>query len=834
MSQPAAALRWVLFVAAVVALTDCSAASKRRFFATCGEAADCETELCSQGLCTKSCTPGDECGGGVCVQKICKPIERVECTADVDCEKASPSNGCRSAVCAGGKCAFAAPLAGVLCGTKCEAGTWIPGQCSQGQCIAAKGTAPVDCNDSNACTEDTCGATTGCVHAHRTATCDDGDACTINDTCANGECKGSAGSCDDAKPCTLDSCQKATGCLNSNVTSPCDDGNACTQGDVCSGGLCAGTATNCDDKVACTADSCDAGKGGCQHQPLDAPCATTNPCAVGACNLTKGCTSIAAANGAPCTKADPCTVASACQAGLCTATVPKKCDDGNPCTIDSCDSVKGCTADPAPTGNCDDGNPCTTGDNCQGGLCSAKGAAACNDTNPCTDDKCEPSKGCVNAPSTAACDDGDPCSSNDSCSGGTCAGTKALWKSKATVNSPYQAEGVAYAGTEFAIVGSVEIDADNVKRHVSAMDMNGSPKWQIPANASGIERPNGITALSSMWYVCGEVKSSAAALAQGFVRQHGANGGIGWAKAVQSGTNPVTLRGIAASGSTLSAIGRVGELGTGKTIVARYSNGGAELGNAEHAIADSSEGFGIAGYPPGQGFAFGGRATKGGDSKAIVGRLTEGGQIQWTLGLTEGSASFAEFHAVTLVGSDIVAAGEVVFPGAQPKLYVARVDSGGSKMWAKVFTLFSSSHSGGVVAYANWVVVATWGNIDGEDVGLLLLDGQGNEHNVSKVAAPGDQRLFGLASAGSGTFIVHGTTSDVGQPVDILLARVNAYFETACAGSLCAQVKDSLCDDADPCTQDSCTPSQGCGFKPFADGTPCATGKVCKTGACVL
>jgi hypothetical protein len=48
--------------------------------------------------------------------------------------------------------------------------------------------------------------------------------------------------------------------------------------------------------------------------------------------------------------------------------VPRTCDDSNPCTDDSCDPATGCssTANAAP---CDDGSTCTVGDTCQGGAC---------------------------------------------------------------------------------------------------------------------------------------------------------------------------------------------------------------------------------------------------------------------------------------------------------------------------------------------------------------------------------------------------------------------------------------------------------------------------------
>jgi hypothetical protein len=107
------------------------------------------------------------------------------------------------------------------------------------------------------------------------------------------------------------------------------------------------------------------------------------------------------------------------------------CDDGDPCTIDTCEGgvcvntpidcsafddqcnagacVDGvCEAQPANEGQpCDDGNACTGGETCQGGECTGGGDISCNDGNACTDDSCDPATGCINTPIT--CDDGDPC-----------------------------------------------------------------------------------------------------------------------------------------------------------------------------------------------------------------------------------------------------------------------------------------------------------------------------------------------------------------------------------------------------------------------------------------
>lgn len=161
--------------------------------------------------------------------------------------------------------------------------------CSQNKAI---------CDDTNPCTLDECNNATGaCTHAGAAKdgdSCDDGSACTTGEKCAAGACTGgNKKACDDGSPCTDDSCDDAKGCQTTPNSATCDDGNACTTGDKCADGSCKGGATAvCDDGNTCTEDSCD---------------------------KTKGCTSIAAQDGAVCSDDKTCTAGDACKASACTA-----------------------------------------------------------------------------------------------------------------------------------------------------------------------------------------------------------------------------------------------------------------------------------------------------------------------------------------------------------------------------------------------------------------------------------------------------------------------------------------------------------------------------------
>ncbi len=312
--------------------------------------------------------------------------------------------------------------------------------CSDSQCLPGSATV---CDDSNACTDDSCDAANGCVFLANTATCTDNNACTSGDLCADSLCQpGSAVTCNDNNPCTDDSCDITAGCIVSANTVACSDDNLCTSGDLCADSLCQpGSAIPCNDNNPCTDDSCDPAQG-CVFAANTAPCSDDNACTTGdickasqcqagaaancddsnlcttdLCDPGSGC--ILAANTLPCTDGSACTVGDACLGSQCIAGLALGCDDSNVCTSDSCDISKGCVF-LANDATCSDGSACTSGDVCSGSKCQAGSAVECDDNNVCTSDSCDVSAGCVNLASTATCSDGNACTAGDSCQDSAC------------------------------------------------------------------------------------------------------------------------------------------------------------------------------------------------------------------------------------------------------------------------------------------------------------------------------------------------------------------------------------------------------------------------------
>lgn len=137
-----------------------------------------------------------------------------------------------------------------------------------------------------------------------------------------------------------------------------------------------------------------------------------------------------------CDDGNPCTE-DTCGAGTCEygyELYGTQCtDDGNFCTDDICNGAGGCIHPNAPTGlPCGDptNTACTNPDTCNGaGACLANnapyGSVCADDGNPCTIDICNGSGGCIHpyAPAGTAC--GDPtntaCTNPDTCNGaGAC------------------------------------------------------------------------------------------------------------------------------------------------------------------------------------------------------------------------------------------------------------------------------------------------------------------------------------------------------------------------------------------------------------------------------
>ena len=370
----------------------------------------------------------------------------VDCLVDGDCDDGDP---CTADVCGAAGCQQPDAPVGTLCDAGvCELGACVPCLVGDGSggpdpgCSTAlprcdvSGSTPecalclsdADCDDANPCTTDSCDeegcnnngvdvgtacpegvcdVSTACVACVDAEGCEDGDPCTV-DSCVDGACSNvgqpdcgpcsTPSDCGEPGTCMMNTCE-----LNLCGRHPLDAGESCGEGLTCDGaGSCVGdcdVAADCDDGNPCTADSCEAGA--CEHAPT--------PEAICPGGLCDDATCVPCLDSAD-QDVDPDAIDAGCAEGaptcVVTAAGPRcagcgdngDCDDGEDCTVDTCDLQ---------TTVCEH-NAATNGSSCDGGVCLAGGCVECIVDGDCTgvDERCDDAVNACSVPSVDSDEDG--------------------------------------------------------------------------------------------------------------------------------------------------------------------------------------------------------------------------------------------------------------------------------------------------------------------------------------------------------------------------------------------------------------------------------------------
>jgi hypothetical protein len=480
---------------------DCSAVETQNF---------CEIGVCVNNGGAPSCTaqaklPGTPCeDGAYCTIGDSCDVSGL-CTGGGARTCSEFSDACNTGMCDEGMNACGKAPKGVDVGCDDSAFCTALDHCNgSGSCVGGGVTA---CPGS-ACATGSCdGASETCVLVALPAetTCSDGDPCTLNDACDNGgHClAGQAVACQ-GTTCSAGACDPTTGgcvLLALNATATCDDGQKCTIGDHCDGfGACAGGSwdascgcnqdATCNDGNACTIDTCDSLSGTCQFQTASGqacddgePCSTASACnSDGACvatalfdcssandtchvgqcasdGKTQFCKAILLGDGSKCDDGLFCTTGETCTSGQCGNGSAVVCTSAIACFTAVCsEAAQGCSSTSAAKGTaCSDGEACTLGDTCDGaGVCLAGGGAE----------------------DFAICDDGDANSSGDLCLNAMCAGFVAV----ADASGPMTR--VVYDSTSDAWWFSSALKADtsvaNAKQwSISQVAIDASGGWSL-------------------------------------------------------------------------------------------------------------------------------------------------------------------------------------------------------------------------------------------------------------------------------------------------------------------------------------------------------------------
>lgn len=417
---------------------------------TCSEPAKPDGSGCDDG---DQCTQSDTCVAGSCVG-----ASPVVCSALDQCHEAG---SCNSAT---GTCSNPAKQDGTTCddGNACtQTDTCLLGSCSGGNAVVCS--AQDQCHQTGSCDP----ATGVCSNplAPNGFACSDGNLCTLGDSCQSGSCQpGTPETCAPSDVChDAGTCDPGTGQCSQGPanTATCDDGNPCTLGDVCAAGQCVGGAAKpcpasdqchdpgvcnpatgvCSDPAKTNGTACDDGNGctindacvaGTCWSTTPKPCLALDQCHdAGTCNPANGlCSNPAKQDGTGCNDGDACTQSDACQTGSCVGSNPVVCTALDQChDAGSCNPLSGQCSNPNKSDGtgCSDGNACTQADTCVAGSCTGASPVVCTALDQCHDPgTCNTTTGLCSNPNKAngsGCNDGDGCTKTDACQSGTCQGT---------------------------------------------------------------------------------------------------------------------------------------------------------------------------------------------------------------------------------------------------------------------------------------------------------------------------------------------------------------------------------------------------------------------------
>ena len=326
-----------------------------------------ETEVCLCPICEPfkpECKEGEaKCTYANTQVKYCK-LDDYGCGFWTDPEPCPDNTICQTpggCVCKFGACQQGDDLAS-LCGgqilTGCD--TWA---CSDGCCVVGK---VQNCCEKNSECADCINLETG---EHLTPCPEEPtvgfvyNQCTI-DACIQGKCEHVPVDCDDGDSCTQDECDPVTGaCFNpgdeclccltpcwgetqQEADAKCDDGNACTAQECDYGdeGFIPWIGLDPEDP---NLDALEAGIGVCVFNDLSDGCVDNDPCTINGCDPVKGCTKetdivnpdCACENDADCEDVDdnPCTINKCYLEENFCYILDYECDDDCLMTDDVCD-----------------------------------------------------------------------------------------------------------------------------------------------------------------------------------------------------------------------------------------------------------------------------------------------------------------------------------------------------------------------------------------------------------------------------------------------------------------------------------------------------------------
>ncbi|MCB9737830.1 MAG: RHS repeat protein [Deltaproteobacteria bacterium] len=767
----------------------------------------------------------------VCVQSTCQPLSGLCLPTPVSAKAVACDDGnpCTvGEVCDKGSCHASANANTCSCSTDADCFAKDDGDLCNGTlfCNLASGLCQpnpatvVHCQsvDDTACAKKTCAPKTGLCAltpvADGTACDADGTACTEGDACKSGLCTAGKETC----PCQTDA-----------DCGPSEDGNLCNGTLFCDlSGKTPTCRVNPATVITCTGDG--------------------SPCTTAAClPKTGNCVALPTAAGVPCDAGVPGTIGDSCDGkGACVAGAPA-------CT---CKTAADCAS-------LDDADACTVAIACKDCVCTIGGAIDCDDGDGCTVDSCDATTGCSHEDALHAVVTGSA-GSDSGVAVAALPGGAIVLAGNVTGQAPFGA-GAPIGGADGWV-----LELDVTGKPLWSRVMGGTDS-DIP-RALTVDAQQGVVmagGTASTDLVGGG--ASAGGNDVWMVRLD-ASGSQSWSFAV-GGTGADTAYAVVSDGSGFIALGSTKSAdlkgaplaGTGEDAVAvrvdaagkqswiaRYGGTGNDLARAAVAVPGGFVAVGATTSTdlPGKQSTAGGQDVwlfRGDDSGAMLWNRSYGGSgADYGYGVAAipggGYAVAARSNSPSLPGN--------AAPAGDVDGWIVRVDPAGDLLWSRTFggteyDLFSAitARPDGTIFVAGWTsstkLPGGAGAAGSYDTLLASYDANG-ALRWSKVRGGTESDSLNAISATAGGVVAVGSTASTDLPgkppiagaSDFWVQQVDAFGNASCSESGgCASKAAADCDDANPCTLDLCD-KNGCSHPAITDGTPCGDAATCSSGTC--
>ena len=487
------------------------------------------------------------------------------------------------------------------------------------------------------------------------------------------------------------------------------------------------------------------------------------------------------------------------------------CDDGDPCTADTCAPEQGCIHE-----------------------------ALCNDDNPCTNDTCDGEGGCIfeDAPDTLICDDGYACTSDGACAGGqcipavnTCGPALSSWPVRGR-DTKHQSRSPWPGAQDGSVAWSIQLGTQISSSPVLAKD--GTVYIGSSATIDGAGKLHAVSTDGTLLWAFateGQVTASAAVNQAGTIYIGSSDGYLYALSPEGQELWRYTVGAAIRSSATIAPDGTIYVGSENNHLHAIHPNGkSAWVYQAEAEVSTtvalddsgvlyvgSRDGILHAVHPDGTAkwlFQAGtsiqaSSPTVGPDGAIYVGSFDKhlyavnpDGTLRW------------KFETGDRIDTSpaIRADGAVVFGSTDGKIYT--LNEQGTVIWSYDSNAILASSpalgSDGAVYF---------GLLQHLFDSFVALDPQGEELWV----LPASDGLTGVFSSPA-----------IGQDGTLYFGGDDGRLHAVGGGGLCEGLQAPDCDDEDPCTIDSCSPEEGC-LTPTPlcdDGNPCTNDLCNALGEC--